>query len=57
MQGPFSYLVDRHVTDPWLKSLLDLECFVLSGMVAKDTSCAEMVRGDAPMSKVLQELF
>jgi hypothetical protein len=84
-QGPFSTLVDRHVTDPWLRcegggravatlavvraastrhqhpfpclgpprpscamspkphrALIDLECFVLSGMTAKDTLCAEM---------------
>jgi hypothetical protein len=36
-------VVDRHVRDPWLKSMLDLECFVLSGMLAKDTLAAEMV--------------
>jgi hypothetical protein len=41
-QGPFSSVVDRHVSDPWLKSLMDLECFVLSGMLAKDTLTAEM---------------
>jgi hypothetical protein len=35
--------VDQHVRDPWLKSMLDLECFVLSGMLAKDTLAAEMV--------------
>ncbi len=40
LQGPFSAVVDKHVTDPWLKSLLDLECFVLSGMLAKDTLTA-----------------
>jgi hypothetical protein len=40
VQGPFSSVVDKHVTDPWLKSLLDLECFVLSGMLAKDTLTA-----------------
>jgi hypothetical protein len=28
------------VTDPWLRAFLDLECFVLSGMTAKDTICA-----------------
>jgi hypothetical protein len=43
LQGPFSAVVDKHVKDPWLKSLLDLECFVLSGMLAKDTLAAEMV--------------
>jgi hypothetical protein len=30
------------VTDPWLRKFIDLECFVLSGMGAKDTICAEM---------------
>lgn len=30
------------VTDPWLRRFLDLECFVLSGMLAKDTITAEM---------------
>jgi hypothetical protein len=43
LQGPFSAVVDQHVRDPWLKSMLDLECFVLSGMLAKDTLAAEMV--------------
>lgn len=42
LTGPFSNLVDRVVTDPWLRNFLDLECFVLSGMLAKDTICAEM---------------
>ncbi len=41
MQGPFSALVDRHVSHPWLRALLDLECFVLSGMTAKETLAAE----------------
>ncbi|GIL50508.1 hypothetical protein Vafri_6686 [Volvox africanus] len=40
--GPFSALVDKHVTHPWLRAFLDLECFVLSGMTARDTLCAEM---------------
>lgn len=30
------------VTNKWLRSFLDLECFVLSGMTAKDTLTAEM---------------
>jgi hypothetical protein len=30
------------VTDPWLRNFIDLECFVLSGMRARDTICAEM---------------
>jgi phytoene dehydrogenase-like protein len=43
LTGPFSNIVDKIVTDPWLKNFLDLECFVLSGMLAKDTIAAEMV--------------
>ena len=30
------------VTNPWLRRFLDLECFVLSGMLAADTITAEM---------------
>lgn len=29
LTGPFSKLVDQHVTDPWLRNNIDLECFVL----------------------------
>ena len=36
-QGPFSAVVDKAVTSPWLRSFLDLECFVLSGMTAAHT--------------------
>ena len=43
LTGPFSNIVDKIVTDPWLRNFLDLECFVLSGMLAKDTIAAEMV--------------
>jgi phytoene dehydrogenase-like protein len=42
LTAPFSALVDRAVTDPWLRNFLDLETFVLSGMLAKDTIAAEM---------------
>lgn len=31
-----------YVTDPWLKRLLDLECFLLSGMKCDDTVAPEM---------------
>jgi phytoene dehydrogenase-like protein len=31
------------VKNPWLRRFIDLECFVLSGMLASDTICAEMV--------------
>ncbi|KAL6760779.1 hypothetical protein V8C86DRAFT_3017971 [Haematococcus lacustris] len=42
LTGSFGAVVDRVVTNPWLRSFLDLECFVLSGMTARDTLCAEM---------------
>ena len=42
LTGPFGDIVNQVVTDPWLKNFLDLECFVLSGMKAKDTIAAEM---------------
>lgn len=42
LTAPFARVVDRVVTDPWLRKFLDLECFVLSGMLARDTICAEM---------------
>ena len=43
LNGPFSALVDKHVRDPKLRNLIDLECFVLSGMLAKETLTPEMV--------------
>ena len=42
LTAPFARIVDRVVTNPWLRQFLDLECFVLSGMLAKDTICAEV---------------
>lgn len=38
--SPSAAVVDQVVTDPWLRGFLDLECFILSGMTAKDTICA-----------------
>ena len=29
LTAPFAKVVDRVVTNPWLRSFLDLECFVL----------------------------
>ena len=29
LTAPFSRVVDRVVTSPWLRSFIDLECFVL----------------------------
>ena len=31
LQGPFSALVDKHVTHPWLRAFLDLEVCVCGG--------------------------
>eukprot|EP00884_Botryococcus_braunii_P008504 jgi/Botrbrau1/17655/Bobra.0166s0083.1 len=42
LTGPFSNIVDKVVTNKWLRDFIDLECFVLSGMLAKDTITAEM---------------
>ena len=38
----FSALVDEHVRNEWLRRLLDLECFVISGLKADSTSAAIM---------------
>jgi phytoene dehydrogenase-like protein len=38
----FSALVDTHVRNEWLRRLLDLECFVISGLKADRTSAAIM---------------
>jgi phytoene dehydrogenase-like protein len=40
--APFSKILDQMVTDPWLKNLLELECFVLGGMLS-DKSLTAMV--------------
>ena len=34
LTAPFSKVVDRCVTDPWLRRFLDLECFVLRRAVS-----------------------
>eukprot|EP00271_Cylindrocystis_brebissonii_P000213 TRINITY_DN10250_c0_g1_i1.p1 TRINITY_DN10250_c0_g1~~TRINITY_DN10250_c0_g1_i1.p1 ORF type:complete len:673 (-),score=66.47 TRINITY_DN10250_c0_g1_i1:273-2291(-) len=39
---PFSSIVDKTVSSPFLRHLIDLECFVLSGMLADSTLTAEM---------------
>lgn len=41
--APFSDMVDKVVKDPFLRKLIDLECFVLSGLLADSTITAEMV--------------
>ncbi|HEY9888836.1 MAG TPA: NAD(P)/FAD-dependent oxidoreductase, partial [Candidatus Obscuribacterales bacterium] len=42
LTGPFSRLMDRVVTDPFLRHWLDLLCFLLSGLPATETSAAAM---------------
>ena len=42
MVAPVSRIIDEMVTDPWLKNLMQLECFVLGGMLA-DKSLTAMV--------------
>ncbi|KAK9796992.1 hypothetical protein WJX73_009416 [Symbiochloris irregularis] len=42
LTAPFSRTLDKVVTNPWLRKFMDLECFVLSGMMAQDTIAAEM---------------
>ena len=43
LDGPFSYLIDKaKVSNPFLRNMLDLECFVLSGLPANGTISAEM---------------
>ncbi len=40
--SPMSNIIDTMVTDPWLKKLLELECFVLGGQLS-DKSLTAMV--------------
>ncbi|NEQ46293.1 MAG: NAD(P)/FAD-dependent oxidoreductase [Leptolyngbya sp. SIOISBB] len=42
LTGPFSKLMDRVVSDRFLRYWLDLLCFLLSGLPASGTSTAEM---------------
>jgi len=42
MQKPFGQLVQEEINDPLIRNLLDLECFMLSGMLARETVTAEM---------------
>ena len=52
LNGPFGGIVDdAGITDPFLLNLLDLECFVLSGMTARDTLAPEMAFMYAERSK------
>jgi carotene isomerase len=42
LSGPFSQLLEGVVDDPFIRNWLDLLCFMLSGLPAKDTLAAEM---------------
>ncbi|GFH30802.1 carotene isomerase, partial [Haematococcus lacustris] len=42
LTGSFGAVVDRVVTNPWLRSFLDLECFVLSGMTARSATAGAL---------------
>lgn len=40
--GSVGQMIDQSVQDPWVRRLLDLECFLLSGMKAHETVAPEM---------------
>jgi carotene isomerase len=42
VQGSAGQIADQTVTDPWVRYLFELECFLLSGMAAADTVAPEM---------------
>lgn len=42
VQGSTGVLMDRCVTDPWVRRLIDVECFLLSGLKAHGTVAPEM---------------
>jgi carotene isomerase len=42
VQGSAGQIADQTVTDPWVRYLFELECFLLSGMSANETVAPEM---------------
>lgn len=42
LSGAFSQIMDGCITDPFIQNWLNLLCFLLSGLPAKDTSTAEV---------------
>ncbi len=42
VQGSAGAIADHTLTDPWVRYLFELECFLLSGMSANDTVAPEM---------------
>ena len=41
LQGSVGDVMDKEVKDPWVRRLIDLECFLLSGLKADETIAAE----------------
>lgn len=42
LAGPFSRVMDKVITDPFIRNWLDMLCFLLSGLPASGTSTAEV---------------
>ena len=42
VQGSVGKVMDKEVTDPWVRRLIDLECFLLSGLKAEGTIAPEV---------------
>lgn len=42
LTGPFSRVIDKVITDPFIRNWLDMLCFLLSGLPASGTSTAEV---------------
>ncbi len=42
LQGSAGQMLDQTVRDPWVRQLVDLECFLLSGLKAHDTIAPEV---------------
>ena len=42
INGPFAAIMDRTITDPFIRNWLNLLCFMLSGLPASGTSAAEV---------------
>ncbi|MGF1512820.1 MAG: phytoene desaturase family protein [Elainellaceae cyanobacterium] len=42
IQGSVGDILDRTVSDPWVRRLIDLECFLLSGLTASGTIAPEV---------------
>lgn len=40
--GSVGRIMDRYVTDPWVRRLVDIECFLLSGLKAEETIAPEV---------------